>query len=111
MQIAAYTLTICTVHQGDVRSAEFILNKYFCPLFAIHTNFKSIAVCEDKFYTDNGLTSFMHYEDFVRSSDSETGAATIDEIAPTEKTFELIKKVIQGLGDNNEEIMVSQWYN
>jgi hypothetical protein len=105
MQIGAYTIMLTTVEFHNVKLVETILKHYFCPLFSAHGTIYSLAVCEDKMYTENGITTFTYYENFLQTPYANLSAVTIQEYGSADDSGKMIAEIFNIMRRNGDEIV------
>lgn len=110
MHIAAYTLALTSVNDHNPMFVTSLLNEYFCPVFAAHGLVDTLAVCEDEKYTENNNITFKHYEDFLRSSDSNLVAATIQQHGDVNESVIMIRKIVRIMNETGGGIIVLSNY-
>ncbi|AYN44985.1 se25 [Alphabaculovirus alterspexiguae] len=111
MQICVYTLAVTSVGTHDVEVVSKMIDKYFYPIFMIHSAVDTLAVCEDKMYVDNDVYTFVYYENFLRNKHvSNQFAVTIQEYGDLNMKIPMIKKVVYIVTNNNGVIVLSDYY-
>lgn len=96
---------LTTVEFHNVNLVETILKHYFCPLFSAHGTTSSLAVCEDKMYTENGITTFTYYENFLQSPYNNLSAVTIQEYGPIDDSVKMIAGIFDILRQSEDDII------
>ncbi|QUJ09310.1 hypothetical protein Gyru_ORF115 [Gynaephora ruoergensis nucleopolyhedrovirus] len=109
MQIVAYIVVVTTVHQQNEALVDFILSRYFCPLFVVHGFLNSMAVCEDSIYPEGNVTHFRNYENYLQSSYNSLSAITIQECGSCESSSDMIDEVC-AIVRRNEEFGVNYFF-
>ncbi|CDG72374.1 Unknown (Maco41) [Spodoptera exigua multiple nucleopolyhedrovirus] len=112
MQIALYTLALTSVGEHDNDVVEKLLEDYFCPIFMLHSDIDTLALCEDRVMcSDNTVTMFQNYEDFLMCEQSNDFVATIQQVGDTTQKLAMIEKIITVFNENgNGPIVLSDYY-
>jgi hypothetical protein len=100
MQIALYTLALTSVGEHDNNVVEKLLEDHFCPIFMMHGEIDTLALCEDRMYNDGAITTFQNYEDFLKCERSNDFAVTIQQVGDTSQKLAMVEKIITVFNEN-----------
>ncbi|AAZ38200.1 ORF-34 [Agrotis segetum nucleopolyhedrovirus A] len=111
MHIKMYILAVTSVEAHIAEVIDNLLLTYFCPVFAVHGILDTLAVCEDKVYTDDKRNhTFKCYENFLHTEQSETVAVTIQEYGDLNQKYDMIQKIVQIMEENDDGVIVLSNY-
>ncbi|QEI03509.1 hypothetical protein [Spodoptera cosmioides nucleopolyhedrovirus] len=111
MRIALYTLALTNVGERDDDVVEKLLDEYFYPIFVMHGDIDTLAVCEDRVHEGADTTTFQNYENFLKCEQSKDFAVTIQQVGDTNQKVAMIEKIITIFNENSGgAIVLSDYY-